>query len=207
MTETAHILHHATSRSLLILDEIGKGTSTSEGLSLAWAVALYIVRRLGARALFATHFYELTALEALVSSVQNFHLAVRETAEGVVFLRQVVPGGTSKSYGLHVARLAGLPQEVLGEAEHFLQYLEQQDVQHQAHPWYAGGQRTWTANGTHACQSKPSDEDPIPPVPATLMQQLLALDICQITPLHALTMLHALQQQARALVGRGDSTP
>lgn len=206
MTETAHILHHATARSLLILDEIGKGTSTSEGLSIAWAVALYIVRRLGARALFATHFHELTALEALVSSVQNLHLAVRETAEGVVFLRQVVPGGTSKSYGLHVARLAGLPPEVLGEAEHFLQYLEQQHVHHQAPPSHTGGQRTWTTNGTHALQSSHADEDPLLAVPGALTQQLLALDICQITPLKALTMLHALQQQARTLVDRGDST-
>ena len=112
MTETAHILHNATARSLIILDEIGKGTSTFEGLSIAWAVALYIVRRLGARGLFATHFHELTALEALVTGIKNFHMAVRETPEGVVFLRQLVPGGTSKSYGLHVARLAGLPARV-----------------------------------------------------------------------------------------------
>jgi DNA mismatch repair protein MutS len=116
MSETAHILHHATPQSLLILDEIGKGTSTFEGLSIAWAVALYIVRRLGTRGLFATHYHELTALETLYPGIGNFHMAVRETDEGIIFLRQVVPGGARKSYGLHVARLAGLPAEVLDES-------------------------------------------------------------------------------------------
>jgi DNA mismatch repair protein MutS len=185
MAETAHILHHATARSLIILDEIGKGTSTFEGLSIAWAVALYVVRRLGARGLFATHFHELTALEALATSVKNFHMAVRETPEGVVFLRQLVPGGTSKSYGLHVARLAGLPAEVLTEAAHVLQYLERQESQ-------------------PAALSLPAVNGARPPgvaqAPAVLVQQLLGLDICQITPLQALSLLHDLQQQARTLV-------
>ncbi len=186
MAETAHILHHATARSLIILDEIGKGTSTFEGLSIAWAVALYVVRRLGARGLFATHFHELTALEALATSVKNFHMAVRETPEGVVFLRQLVPGGTSKSYGLHVARLAGLPAEVLTEAARVLQYLERQESQPAALPPPA-------VNG-----ARPPG---VVPVTAVLAQQLLGLDICQITPLQALSLLHDLQQQARTLVG------
>jgi DNA mismatch repair protein MutS len=182
MSETAHILRHATPRSLLILDEIGKGTSTFEGLSIAWGVALYLVRRLDTRALFATHYHELTALEALYPSVKNFHMAVRETPEGIVFLRQVVPGGASKSYGLHVARLAGLPAEVLAEAARVLTYLEQQG----AAP-AVGGVPT------------PHDLGEEPAAVAALTRQLLALDICQITPLQALTVLHQLQQQARAL--------
>jgi DNA mismatch repair protein MutS len=186
MAETAHILHNATPRSLLILDEIGKGTSTSEGLSIAWAVALYIVRRLGARGLFATHFHELTALEELVHGVKNFHMAVRETPEGVVFLRQIVPGGTSKSYGLHVARLAGLPTEVLAEAAHVLQYLEQQGTQ----PVVA---TTPAPNGARSSGESAAT--------AALARQLMALDICQITPLQALTLLHHMQQQARTLTG------
>jgi DNA mismatch repair protein MutS len=182
MAETAHILHHATARSLIILDEIGKGTSTFEGLSIAWAVALYIVRRLGARGLFATHFHELTALEALATSVKNFHMAVRETPEGVVFLRQLVPGGTSKSYGLHVARLAGLPAEVLTEAARVLQYLERQESQPATLPLPAvnGARSPGVAQAT-----------------AVLAHQLLGLDICQITPLQALSLLHDLQQQVR----------
>jgi len=189
MTETAHILHNATARSLIILDEIGKGTSTFEGLSIAWAVALYIVRRLSAGGLFATHFHELTALEALVTGIKNFHMAVRETPEGVVFLRQLVPGGTSKSYGLHVARLAGLPVEVLTEASHVLQYLERQDTQPaRLTPAAVNGARPpWAA-----------------PAATALAQQLVGLDICQITPLQALSLLHHLQQQARTLVGNGE---
>jgi DNA mismatch repair protein MutS len=184
MTETAHILHNATPRSLLILDEIGKGTSTFEGLSIAWAVALYIVRRLRTRGLFATHYHELTALEALYPAVNNFHMAVRETPEGIVFLRQVMPGGASKSYGLHVARLAGLPSEVVDEGARILQYLERQGPRPVASP---------PTNGASLANASAT----------ALTQQLLTLDLCQLTPLQALNTLHHLQQQARALVGEG----
>jgi DNA mismatch repair protein MutS len=189
MGETAHILHHATSRSLLILDEIGKGTSTFEGLSIAWGVALYIVRRLGTRALFATHYHELTVLESLYPSVQNFHMAVRETPEDIVFLRQVLPGGASKSYGLHVARLAGLPTEVLEEASRILAYLEKQNP-------------APTTDVAVAINGTGRD-----PAATALAQQLMGLDICQITPLAALTLLHDLQQQVRALMSNGRMSP
>ncbi len=188
MTETAHILRHATPRSLLILDEIGKGTSTFEGLSIAWAVVLYIVRRLGTRGLFATHYHELTALEALYPGIKNFHMPVRETPEGIVFLRQVAPGGASKSYGLHVARLAGVPAEVVDEGARVLQYLEQQ------------GQ----PQGAVTVPASP-DSRPNRALTAALAEHLLELDICQMTPLQALTMLHQLQQQARGLEGRGST--
>jgi DNA mismatch repair protein MutS len=193
MAETAHILHNATARSLIVLDEIGKGTSTSEGLSIAWAVALYVVRRLGARGLFATHFHELTALECIATRIKNFHMAVRETSEGVVFLRQLVPGGTQKSYGLHVARLAGLPAEVLTEATRVLQYLERQESQPAMPilPVAANGARPH-----HVAQAT-----------AVLAQQLLEIDICQVTPLQALSLLHALQQQARTLIGHREVSP
>jgi DNA mismatch repair protein MutS len=189
MSETAHILHNATARSLIILDEIGKGTSTFEGLSIAWAVALYIVRRLGARGLFATHFHELTALATLASSIKNFHMAVRETPEGVVFLRQLVPGGTSQSYGLHVARLAGLPPEILLEAARVLHYLERQGTR----PDHA---TSLAVNGASCAGAAPAT--------LALAQQLVRLDICQMTPLQALSVLHHLQQQARTLAGNGE---
>ena len=182
MSETAHILHHATPQSLVILDEIGKGTSTFEGLSIAWGVALYIMRRLGTRGLFATHYHELTALETLYPGIGNFHMAVRETDEGIIFLRQVIPGGANKSYGLHVARLAGLPAEVLDESARVLHYLEQQGVQPVAAP-------EAPVNG--------AINAPTPPTSSGLSEQLLRLDLCQITPLQALTLLHELQQQAR----------
>lgn len=190
MTETAHILHHATARSLILLDEIGKGTSTHEGLSLAWAVALHIVRRLGARGLFATHFHELTALASFAPGVQNFHMAVRETPDDVIFLRQLVPGGTSKSYGLHVARLAGLPTEVLTDATRVLTYLEGAEIPVPSIPQAA----TITVQTPTVLAESPE-----------LTQRLLALDICQITPLQALTFLHELQQQART--GAAQRTP
>ncbi len=190
MAETAHILHHATPRSLLILDEIGKGTSTFEGLSIAWAVALYIVRRLHTRGLFATHYHELTALESLYPGICNFHMAVCETPEGIVFLRQVAPGGASKSYGLHVARLAGLPAEVLDESTRVLHYLEQQGRQ-------SAAITPMPVNGT----------GPASAAPAVWTQQLLALDLCQVTPLQALTLLHQLQQQARDTIRLGGQTP
>jgi DNA mismatch repair protein MutS len=186
MSETAHILHNATPRSLLLLDEIGKGTSTFEGLSIAWGVALYIVRRLGTRALFATHYHELTALEALYPTVQNCHMAVRETPEGIVFLRQVLPGGASKSYGLHVARLAGLPAEVLAEASRLLTHLEKPGT-------VPMGYTPPATNGTEGSAV----------VSTTLVQDLLHLDLCAITPLQALTLLHDLQQQARTLTRNG----
>ncbi len=190
MSETAHILNHATSHSLLILDEIGKGTSTFEGLSIAWAVALYIVRRLGTRGLFATHYHELTALETLYPGIGNFHMAVRETDDGIVFLRQVVAGGASKSYGLHVARLAGLPAEVLDESARVLHYLEQQGTQPAAA----------LPSASVATASPPMKAlAPTEPAPAALSQQLLNLDLCQVTPLQALTLLHDLQQQVRGL--------
>jgi DNA mismatch repair protein MutS len=187
MSETAHILHHATPRSLVILDEIGKGTSTFEGLSLAWAVALYLVRRLQTRGLFATHYHELTALEALYAGIANFHMAVRETPEGVVFLRRVARGGTSKSHGLHVARLAGLPAEVLDESARVLQYMEQQGRERA--PIAAGGTRE-TAPANMAS--------------AGFARQLLELDLCQVTPLQALTLLHQLQQQVRQATVQGE---
>jgi DNA mismatch repair protein MutS len=189
MSETAHILHHATPRSLLILDEIGKGTSTFEGLSIAWAVALYIVRRLQTRGLFATHYHELTALEALYAGIANFHMAVRETPDGIVFLRQVAPGGTDKSHGLHVAQLAGLPAEVLDESARVLQYLAQQG--REPRPVAAMADKGPAAAGTAA---------------AGFARQLLELDLCQVTPLQALTLLHQLQQQARetAAAGQGE---
>ncbi|MGQ4806702.1 DNA mismatch repair protein MutS [Candidatus Entotheonellaceae bacterium PAL068K] len=179
MSETAHILHNATPRSLLILDEIGKGTSTSEGLSIAWAVALYIVRRLGTRALFATHYHELTALEGLCPGVHNLHMLVRQTPQGIVFLRQVAPGGTTKSYGLHVARLAGLPSEVLEEAAQVLECLERHNT----------GPVADSVPVTHGSR--------VSPLTDALLRQLVTLDLCQITPLQALSVLHALQQQAR----------
>ena len=126
MTETARILNTATERSLVILDEIGRGTSTYDGLSLAWAVVEYLHDRIGCRTLFATHYHELTQLEGQLSGVANLNVAVQEWQDQVVFLHQIVPGAADKSYGIHVAQLAGVPQEVNERAEKILAQLERQ---------------------------------------------------------------------------------
>ena len=116
MTETAHILENATVRSLIILDEVGRGTSTFDGLSIAWAVAEYLHDHLRARTLFATHYHEITKLPETHEGVVNFNIAVRESPETILFLHKLIPGPASRSYGIQVARLAGLPQGVLARA-------------------------------------------------------------------------------------------
>jgi DNA mismatch repair protein MutS len=124
MRETAHILRHATRRSLIILDEIGRGTSTYDGVSIAWAVAEHLHDRVGARALFATHYHELCALPESHPRVRNVSVAAREWKGEVVFLRKLTPGGTSRSFGIEVARLAGLPEAVVARARTLLDHLE-----------------------------------------------------------------------------------
>jgi DNA mismatch repair protein MutS len=126
MTETANILHNATARSLIILDEIGRGTSTYDGLSIAWAVAEFIHNRpgLGAKTLFATHYHELVDLANTLPRVKNLNVAVAEKGDEVVFLHKIVQGGADRSYGIHVARLAGLPRSVINRAQEVLADLE-----------------------------------------------------------------------------------
>jgi DNA mismatch repair protein MutS len=124
MVETANILNHATAKSLLILDEVGRGTSTFDGVSIAWAVVEFLAQKLRARTLFATHYHELTRLAATFPNVKNFNIAVREWNEQILFLRKIVEGGTDKSYGIQVARLAGVPKEVVARAKKILATLE-----------------------------------------------------------------------------------
>ena len=128
MSETANILNNATRKSLIILDEIGRGTSTFDGLSLAWSIVEYLHNQIGAKTLFATHYHELTELAGRLSRTRNFNVAVREWNEQIIFLRKILPGGTDKSYGLQVARLAGVPTEVLSRAKEILSNLEQSEL-------------------------------------------------------------------------------
>lgn len=127
MTETSNILHNATARSLVILDEIGRGTSTYDGISIAWAVAEYLLTAEGktAKSLFATHYWELTKLEGKIPGAVNYSIAVREAEDQIIFLRKIVKGGTDKSYGIHVARLAGMPAWVIGRSKEILAHLEE----------------------------------------------------------------------------------
>ena len=128
MTETANILNTATARSLIVLDEIGRGTSTFDGLSLAWSIVEHLHNQIGAKTLFATHYHELTELSARLPRIKNFNVAVREWHDQIVFLRKIVEGGTDKSYGIQVARLAGVPKEVLERAKQILGNLEESEL-------------------------------------------------------------------------------
>jgi DNA mismatch repair protein MutS len=128
MTETANILNNATQRSLIVLDEIGRGTSTFDGLSLAWSIVEHLHNAVGAKTLFATHYHELTELSARLPRLKNFNVAVREWHDQIVFLRKIVEGGTDKSYGIQVARLAGVPKEVLERAKQILSNLEESEL-------------------------------------------------------------------------------
>src|SRR5664280_2284241 len=128
MTETANILNHATDRSLIVLDEIGRGTSTFDGLSLAWAMAEYIVREIRAKNLLATHYHHLNELTEVLPRVKNYRIAVKEEGDEILFLRQIVEGGTDRSYGIQVARLAGVPKEVLERAKQILSNLEESEL-------------------------------------------------------------------------------
>lgn len=191
MTEVAQILHHATARSLLILDEIGRGTSTYDGLSIAWSVIEYIADRqnLGCRTLFATHYHELTDLEAGMPGVFNSHVAVLEENGTVVFLHHIKPGGSDDSYGIEVARLAGVPDEVVARAHEILLRLEEENVD-----WQKSKIRrnTRPMDGQldlfSASQSLKNADG--------ILEKLAGLDIQQITPLDALNILHDLHQKA-----------
>ena len=194
MQETANILHSATSRSLLILDEIGRGTSTFDGLSLAWAVAEYLASNPRARpkTIFATHYHELTDLADALPNVTNCHVVVREWQDDIVFLRKVVPGRSDRSYGIQVARLAGLPPPVVARAREILNGLERDELSR-------GGRPSLTTEGSAAgtdlsrqlglFQAPVASDDP-------LQRRLKSLDLDNLTPLQALSLLAELKREA-----------
>lgn len=141
MSETANILNNASRNSLIILDEIGRGTSTFDGLSLAWSIVEFLHNQVGAKALFATHYHELTELAGRLSRIRNFNVAVREWNDQIIFLRKILPGATDKSYGLQVARLAGVPGEVLSRAKEILNNLEESELTPEGKVRHAGRHR------------------------------------------------------------------
>jgi DNA mismatch repair protein MutS len=128
MTEAANILNNASDRSLVILDELGRGTSTYDGVSLAWAITEHLHHQVGCRALFATHYHELAQLADALPALRNYNVLVRESGGGIVFLHKIAPGSADKSYGIHVARLAGVPEDVLTRAKQVLSELESHHV-------------------------------------------------------------------------------
>ena len=200
MTETAAILRHATPRSLVLLDEIGRGTSTFDGLSIAWAVAEHLHERCaGAKVLFATHYHELTRLAAELPRVRNVHVAVREWKDDIVFLHRVVPGGTDRSYGIQVARLAGLPDEVVTRARALLREFEQ-GAPAPAAPTGAGSGQLALFGGAGAARADetavPIASGPAPPAaPHPVLAELAALDPERMTPIEALAALDELRRR------------
>ena len=191
MTETARILNTATKRSLVILDEIGRGTSTYDGVSLAWAIVEFIHDSIGCRTLFATHYHELTRLQESLAGVANYNVAVKEWEDKIVFLHKIVPGGADRSYGIHVSRLAGVPNWVNQRAEQILEKLESDsDVQRNQDaiastdsaiaPPQANGQIQMTMFGIE---------------PHPLLDKIRSLEPTEMTPMNALEMLHQWQQE------------
>ncbi|CAN5509293.1 DNA mismatch repair protein MutS [soil metagenome] len=189
MQETANILHSATSRSLVILDEIGRGTATFDGLSLAWAVAEHLASNSRARpkTIFATHYHELTDLADALPSVANFHVVVREWKDDIVFMRKVVPGRSDRSYGIQVARLAGLPSTVVARAREILNGLERDELSRGGRPSLSGTSAGRQQLGLF--QAPAVEDDPV-------HRRLRELDVNQVTPLQALGILADLKREA-----------
>ena len=191
MNEMAHILLNATKRSLVILDEIGRGTSTFDGLSIAWAVVEYLAdpQIIGAKTLFATHYHELSELEGHLPGVVNFRVSVKEHGEDVIFLRKIVPGGADKSFGIHVARLAGMPRPVVMRAHEILARLETRDK----------GELSIGQNiiGAQAAEQGPAQLTLFDTGAMDIVSELKALDIMALTPIDAMNLLFRLREQAR----------
>lgn len=198
MSEVANILRNATSDSLLILDEIGRGTSTFDGLSLAWAITEFVAdpRKIGAKTLFATHFHELTELEGKIAGVNNYCVAVKEKGDGIVFLRKIVKGGADKSYGIQVARLAGVPEAVLARAKEILDQLSDADI--------TAAIKNLTES--RAKKSRPRHYDTVDMQQMSLfdttdndkiINEIREIDISTMTPLDALNMLNHLQNEVK----------
>jgi DNA mismatch repair protein MutS len=200
MQEAANILHQATPRSLIVLDEIGRGTSTFDGLSIAWAVAehLHDFGGVGIKTLFATHYHELTELARTRQRVKNFNVAIKECQGEILFFHKLVPGGTNRSYGIQVARLAGLPGEVTERAREILFQLESGESSFSTKSAAMGGKKRTRPvmekqTGVQLSMFRPSLE--------WLRDQVLALDLDHMTPFVALQTLHALKEQIRKEVG------
>ena len=182
MTETAAILHTATSRSLILLDEVGRGTSTYDGLAIAWAAIEYLHARVRAKTLFATHYFELTELAEQLSGVKNYHVSVKETGAGIAFLRKVEPGAADRSYGIEVAKLAGLPNEVVTRAREVL--AEHEFAEQQA-----------TAHLSPGANPPPAQLTIFTPISQPVLEKLRDVDLNRLTPLEALNLLAELKKE------------
>jgi DNA mismatch repair protein MutS len=192
MTEVANILKNATKRSLIFLDEVGRGTSTFDGLSIAWAVAEYIhdPDRIGARTLFATHYHQLTDMALTKEGVKNFNVAVKEWGEKIIFLRKIVEGSTNRSYGIQVARLAGVAEEVIVRAREILENLERGELDEIGMPRIANGKKNRDREKKGQLSLFMDEED-------IALNELRGLDIKNTTPLEALRRISEWQARIK----------
>jgi DNA mismatch repair protein MutS len=187
MTETSAILHTATARSLVLLDEIGRGTATYDGVSIAWAVTEHLHERVGCKTVFATHYHELTQLSEQLAALKNYNVAVREAGEQILFLHRLQPGGADRSYGIDVGRLAGLPQSVIARARTILARLESEHL---------------TGGPSQRGASPPAAMDQLAlfsAAPHPVVDELVGMDTNVMTPLDALTTLARLVEHAKRL--------
>jgi DNA mismatch repair protein MutS len=192
MQETAHILRHASARSLVLLDEIGRGTATFDGLSIAWAVAEHLAGAVGGapKTLFATHYHELTDLAAHMPGVGNLHVSAREWQDSVVFLRKIETGGSDRSFGIQVARLAGLPPGVVVRAQEILANLERTEFDREGRPRLARSEADPPARARQLALFSGEEE--------ALLEDLRKVDVERLTPLQALSLLAELQKRSRS---------
>ncbi|MBE5939834.1 MAG: DNA mismatch repair protein MutS [Lachnospiraceae bacterium] len=202
MTEVANILRNATSKSLLILDEIGRGTSTFDGLSIAWAVVEHIsnTKLLGAKTLFATHYHELTELEGTINGVNNYCIAVKEQGDDIVFLRKIIKGGADKSYGIQVAKLAGVPDTVISRAKELVEQLIDADISSKAREI---AENAMAASGKKKTQEKLDEVDLtqmslfVTTQDDDILEELRHIDISNLTPMEAMNTLYKLQNKLK----------
>jgi len=204
MSEAAEMLARATDRSLVVLDEIGRGTSTFDGVAIAWAVAEHVQNRIGCRTLFATHYHELTDLVRAVPRARNQSIAVKEWGGEVLFLRKLVDGPASKSYGIQVARLAGLPPEVIGRAKEVLSNLEAVELDATGQPVIGRARRAAGRLASNAQLDLFGSAVAQPPPPDPIVLRLAALQPERLTPIEALQVLADLSSEAR---NRGPRPP
>jgi DNA mismatch repair protein MutS len=186
MTEVAAILNTATPASLVLLDEVGRGTATFDGLSIAWAVVEHLASETKSRTLFATHYHELTELADLLPGIKNVHVSARETSTGIVFLKRVETGSADKSYGIEVARMAGLPPAVISRAREILERHEQ--AEHQL-------SERLTPGATASAEPAPAQQVLFTPLDRRVLDALRAADIDNLRPIEALNLLSELKKQ------------
>lgn len=190
MIETANILNNATGKSFILLDEVGRGTSTFDGISIAWAVAEHIAKKLKARTLFATHFHELTELALCFDSIKNLNAAVKEWGDEIIFLRKIEEGAADKSYGIQVARLAGLPEDTIKRAKEILSNLEKAELNELGAPKLA-----YTADSTSAEKKRAGQLDLFTTQADPVIKEFLGMDILNMTPIEALNTLYEMRRK------------